>query len=251
MRGGGIFAIFTAALLASCTYLPMDVGPTSGVTTTESREAIVLRPSAGSAGVTGLIFYPGALVDPHAYVAELSGVAAAGIPVVIAKVTGNLAVLSIDAGLALRGSVSGVVQWVIGGHSLGGAMAAWSVYNHPEAYIGLVFLAAYPSTSTSLAAWPHPVLSLSASNDGLATPQKESDSAPLLPGPQQTVADIGAYRAISGSPLTVFHQIAGGDHAQFGSYGAQDGDGGATITPAEQHAEVVTFITTFFQANGW
>ena len=253
MRPGRTAALLfaVAALMASCTYLPLDAGLASGVAVAESREAIIMTPAAGPPPTVGLIFYPGAFVDPHAYVSELSAVTAAGIPVVIAKLAGNLAVLSIDAGLALRGSVPGVTRWVIGGHSLGGAMAAWSVSNNPDAYIGLVLLAAYPGTSASLASWAHPVLSLSASNDGLATPQKVTDAAPLLPTPQASVADTVALAALSAGTLTVFHQIPGGNHAQFGSYGAQDGDQAATISPAAQHAEVADFVTAFFSRNGW
>jgi pimeloyl-ACP methyl ester carboxylesterase len=240
--------IFLLAALGSCTYLPTAFNPAPGVTETETRSAIFLVPSAGFTGSTGFMFYPGALVDPHAYVQWLSEVAAAGIPVVIAKASGNLAVLSIDAGIALLGSVAGVSQWVIGGHSLGGAMAAWSVYDHPQAYVGIVFLAAYPGSGTSLAAWSRPVLSLSGSVDGLATPDKVSAALPLLPAPQQTITSTAAIPAGAG---TASYQIPGGNHAQFGSYGAQDGDGTATIGAAAQQAIVVSAITTFFTKNGW
>jgi pimeloyl-ACP methyl ester carboxylesterase len=251
--------VFRSALLAglcallplSCSYLPSDATLASGVTARESREAITLTLETGSTHSVGLMFYPGALVDPHAYVPWLSDVAATGIPVVIAKAAGNLAVLSTDAGLVLKGSVPGITQWVIAGHSLGGAMAAWSIYDHPDAYVGLVFLAAYPSTDRSLASWGHPVLSLSASNDGLATPQKVADANPLLPSPQASATDIASYTQPGSVAMTVQHQIIGGNHAQFGSYGAQDGDGVAAITVAAQHAEVAAFITRFFQLNGW
>jgi len=240
-------------IFASCSYLPeFTLGSLNpGTEVSETREAIVLQKAGGPLHATGFMFYPGGLADPHAYLPWLADLAAAGVPVIVAKAPGNLAVLAPDAGLALRALLPGASGWVIGGHSLGGAMAAWSVYNNPDAYVGIVFLAAYPGTSASLATWPHPVLSLSASNDGLATPQKVSDAAPLLPTPQASVTDTIALAALPAGTLTVFHQIAGGDHAQFGSYGAQDGDQPATIAAAAQHAEVVDFIAAFFQGNGW
>jgi pimeloyl-ACP methyl ester carboxylesterase len=252
-RVPGVLLVVGLAFLSlfSCSYLPSGMSLASGVMESETREAITLRLGSGSTHSTGLMFYPGALVDPHAYVPWLSAVAANGIPVVIAKAGGNLAVFSTDAGLSLKGLLPGVTRWVISGHSLGGAMAAWSVFDHPEAYAGIVFLAAYPSSDRSLASWAHPVLSLSASNDGLATRQKIADSTPLLPSPQASPADLAAYIALGASAMTVFHEISGGNHAQFGSYGAQDGDGSATISEAAQHAEMVAFITQFFAANGW
>ena len=240
-----------ALLLASCTYLPNDFAVSGSVTESETRDAIVLVPTGGATHQHGFIFYPGALVDPHAYVPELSAVAAAGIPVVIAKLPGNLAVLSIDAGLALRDRVPGMDGWVIGGHSLGGVMAAWSAYDNPDAYVGLVFFASYPSASTSLASWGHPVLSLSASDDGLATADKVGAADIYLPSPQASATDLAAYSGLPPTDLTVHHVINGGNHAGFGSYGPQDGDGAATITPEAQHAEVASFIEAFFTKQGW
>ncbi len=243
--------VVSALLCVSCTYLPLSFAAAPGAAVAETREAIVLTPSAAPARSTGFLFYPGALVDPHAYVPWLSDVAASGIPVVITKEPGNLAVLSIDAGLPLRALVPGVSAWVLGGHSLGGVMAAWSVADHPATWSGLVLLAAYPSTSKSLAAWTGPVLSLSASNDGLATPQEITDTRTLLPAVQFDVTALGGYARPASGGYTVFHKIPGGTHAQFGSYGPQDGDGTPTISADAQHAEMVSYILEFFQVNGW
>jgi pimeloyl-ACP methyl ester carboxylesterase len=236
--------------LSACSYLPTDSTVNDGVTVTETRDAIVVQSASGDTHAVGFLFCPGALVDPHAYLPWLSDLAATGIPVVVAKEPGNLAVLSPDAGLALMSLVPSAAGWVIGGHSLGGAMAAWSAYGHPAAYAGMVLLAAYPSESRSLAAWARPVLSLSASNDGLATPAKAAAAEPLLPEPRLTVTGTGQYAAAEGG-YTVLHEITGGNHAQFGGYGPQDGDGGASISAESQHAEVVAFIAEFFSVNGW
>ena len=123
----------TAALLASCSYLPQyppgSLAP--GVTVTETRDSILLVAGTPAPTTAGLLFYPGGLVDPHGYLPLLADIAAAGIPVVLAKAPGNLAVFSPDAGLALRSLVPGANGWVIGGHSLGGAMAAWSAHDNP------------------------------------------------------------------------------------------------------------------------
>jgi hypothetical protein len=249
----GVRLILGAAMALasiSCTYLPLAFAPAPDVTLSESRDAVVLVPAAGSPGSTGLMVYPGALVDPHAYVPWLSELAAGGIPVVIVREPGNLAVLSIDAGIPLRSLVPSATAWVLAGHSLGGAMAAWSVARHRDTWAGLVLLAAYPSASESLAAWNRPVLSLSASADGLATPQKVTDARSLLPAVSYDVDAPGQYSATPGG-YAVYHQVQGGNHAGFGSYGPQEGDGAATISAEAQHAELVAYITEFFSVNGW
>jgi hypothetical protein len=254
MRVRLVLAISLTWLLASsCSYLPeYTLGAlNSGAAVVETREAIVLQKAGGPLNATGFMFYPGGLVDPHAYLPWLADLAAAGVPVIVAKAPGNLAVLAPSAGLPLRALLPGVSGWVIGGHSLGGAMAAWSAYDNPDAWKGIVLLAAYPSDTKSLAGWPHAVLSLSASNDGLSTPAKISATLPLLPPPQQQLTALAQAYNVTAGGYAVLHQIAGGVHAQFGSYGAQAGDGTPSISAAAQQAEMVAYIVEFFQKNGW
>ena len=120
-----------------------------------------------------MIFYPGGLVEPEAYVSTLAPVAAAGHPVVIVRMPGDLAVLaSRRAGEVLEtkgtAGASGTShrRWVIGGHSLGGAMAARFLARegseNPE-LVGLFLLASYPAGSDSLTESGYPVLSIWAS----------------------------------------------------------------------------------------
>jgi hypothetical protein len=239
-------------LLASCSYLP-QIAPGSidpGVAISESREAVILLPAAAPS-TTGFMFYPGGLVDPHAYLPLLSGIAAAGIPVVLAKAPGNLAVFSPNAGLGLRSAVPGVSGWVVGGHSLGGAMAAWSTHDNPTEWRGVVFLAAWPPDSKSLAGWAGPVISISAELDGLATPADIDATLPLLPSVRKWLTDGDrTYPAASGG-YAVLYQVIGGVHAQFGSYGPQAGDGVPSITPEAQRMKTVDYIVEFFTQNGW
>jgi hypothetical protein len=242
-----------AILLLSCSYLPQfDPGSLApGVLVTETREAFVLTPASVVPGTAGFMFYPGGLVDPHGYLPLLADITAAGIPVVAVKAPGNLAVFSPNAGLALRSLVPAADGWVIGGHSLGGAMAAWSAHDNPGAWKAVVFLAAYPPDSKSLASWPHPVLSVSAEHDGLAGPAEITATLPLLPAQQQRLAAATDAYTWSSGGYAVLHEIAGGVHAQFGSYGAQLGDGTPTVSAAAQQAETRDFIVGFFTNNGW
>jgi hypothetical protein len=81
---------------------------------------------------------------------------------------------------------------------------------------GLVLWASYPAENDSLKNTAIRVLSISASQDGLSTPAKIDASRDLLPDDAQFVT------------------IPGGNHAGFGAYGVQEGDGTATIAPGEQ-----------------
>jgi pimeloyl-ACP methyl ester carboxylesterase len=112
-------------------------------------------------------------------------------------------------------------HWVVGGHSLGGAMAASYLYNTGTNEDGLVLWASYPAGNDNLADRTIPVASIYATNDGVATPDDVLAGRPQLP------------------PDTVFVPIEGGNHAQFGDYGPQPGDNPATISAAEQQAQAV------------
>jgi hypothetical protein len=169
---------------------------------------------------TGLVFYPGAKVDPRAYARILRPVAEAGYTVVIIKFPFNLAVLSSDAAEVVVGDAGDDIhRWVVGGHSLGGVMAATYASTDREELSGLLLYAAYPSKSladrTAL-----DVLSVYGTNDGLAT-----------------VADIDKSKADL-PPDTRFVPIVGGIHAYFGDYGPQSGDGTATITREDAQAQI-------------
>jgi len=114
-----------------------------------------------------------------------------------------------------------VPHWAVGGHSLGGAMAADFAGQNRGRIDGLVLWAAYPARNDDLSAVELAVLSISATSDGLATPEKIAASRALLPQTTRWVT------------------IAGGNHAQFGWYGMQTGDGPAAISREEQQGQVI------------
>jgi len=137
----------------------------------------------------------------------------------------DLAVLNANAAAAIIKDNGRITDWVLAGHSLGGVMAASYAADNPSAWKALILLAAYPDQKKPLRTGR--VLSISASEDGLSTPQEIRNSAHFLP------AD------------TFFLEIAGGNHAQFGSYGKQKGDGEALITPERQRDLIVEGIAGF------
>ncbi len=176
---------------------------------------------AGTQPTTGFIFYPGGRVDPRSYAPAARALAGQGYLVTIAPMPFNLAVFKPAAAEAVIAAHPEVTNWAIGGHSLGGAMAANYVYTHPDVVQGMALWAAYPAGNNSLVDRQIPVVSISGTLDGLATPAKIEASRPLLPASTRWVP------------------IEGGNHAQFGWYGPQSGDNEATISREEQQQQVV------------
>jgi len=169
----------------------------------------------------GFIFYPGGLVEPEAYAPAARAISEAGYLVVITPMPLNLAVLNPGAASDVIAAHPEIQSWAIGGHSLGGSMAASFAKQNPDTIDGLAFWASYPADSSDLSAQPIAVTSIYGTLDGVATPDQVLAAKPLLP------VD------------TAWVPIEGGNHAQFGWYGPQPGDQPATISRAEQQRQVV------------
>jgi pimeloyl-ACP methyl ester carboxylesterase len=181
---------------------------------------LVFQP-VGRPAETGFAVYPGGRVDPRAYAPAARAIAAEGYLVVIVPVPLNLAVLAPDRAAEVMTAFPQVRRWAVGGHSLGGSMAARFAYLHPDKVKGLVLWASYPATDNDLSSLDLDVVSISASRDGLATPDKIAASRALLPAGTTWVA------------------VQGGNHAQFGWYGPQDGDNAPAISREAQQGQIV------------
>ena len=169
---------------------------------------------------TGFILYPGALVEAEAYAPAARAIAENGYLVVITPMPLYLAVLDANAAAEVIAAYPEIEHWAIGGHSLGGSMAA-TFTDQSSDIDGLVLWASYPSESNDLSDREIAVSSIYGTLDGLATPEKVSAAEPLLPSD------------------TVWVPIEGGNHAQFGWYGPQEGDNPATISREEQQMQVI------------
>lgn len=163
---------------------------------------------------TGLIFYPGGKVEYLAYQPLMQAFAAEGILCVLVKMPFNLAVLDVDAADGIQEEFPEIEEWYIGGHSLGGSMAASYVADHTDEYEGLVLLASY--STAELADSRLNVISIYGSEDEVLNREKYEKNRSNLP------ADFTEY------------VIDGGCHAYFGVYGHQDGDGTPTISNQQQ-----------------
>ena len=178
---------------------------------------------------TGLIFYPGGKVEYTAYAPLTRALADNGVLGVLVRMPLNLAVLDVNAANSIPEQYPQINHWYIGGHSLGGSMAASHAANNTSAYDGLVLLASY--STADLRASGLPVISIFGSQDGVLNMEKYAEYRCNLPA---------AFEE---------HIIEGGCHAGFGSYGTQDGDGVPTITGEAQIAETVRLLTAFFNTT--
>lgn len=236
--------------ITACSYLPEAVVSIDGVQIKETPNYISLYPTNVTLSKTGVLFYPGGLVDPHAYRNTFQDLVLDGYPIIIVKTSANLAILNGNKAAACKNVFPSVEQWILSGHSLGGAVACIDINNNPSEYVGLVLMASYPSKSASLSDWNGAVLSLFGEHDGLATPKTIQENEYLLPS-GNIIERLVDMPLNSTRGQTIYHQIDGGNHAQFGSYGKQDKDGIARISSKEQQEEVLEYIRAFFNANNW
>ena len=170
-----------------------------------------------------LIFYPGAKVEETAYAPLLRMLAEKKMDVYLVKMPFHLAFFKMNAAEIIRES-SAYTRYYLGGHSLGGAMAANYAAEHEDAFDAVILLAAYPTKETNLAS-----LLVYGSEDGVLNRERVRAAEELVSG------------------ACTEYVIDGGNHAQFGDYGRQSRDGTALITAQEQQTETVEEIIRFLE----
>ena len=197
----------------------------AAVTVEQTDSAIAFIPDEP---VSGFIFYPGGLVPARAYAPLMQALAEEGVLCVVPVMPFRLAVLDMNAADGIAAQYPDITRWAIGGHSLGGAMAASYAAGHGEDFSALVLLAAY---STAELPEDLSVASIYGDADGVMNREKYAKYRPNLP--ENTVEVV----------------IPGGNHAQFGDYGPQKGDGEAAVLPEEQLRQTVQSILPLLTGN--
>jgi dienelactone hydrolase len=185
-----------------------------------SKDVLSFEPETPSAG---FIFYPGGKVEYTSYIPLMSALADEGVLCILIKMPCNLAVFDMNAAKGITDKYPDIDDWYIGGHSLGGSMAASYASKNTDEIDGLVLLGSYSTADISV-----PVLSIYGSEDGVMNREKYEKYKPNI--------DDALTEKV----------IGGGNHALFGSYGAQKGDGMPSVSNEEQiHItveEIIKFI---------
>lgn len=176
----------------------------------------------------GVVLYPGAKVDPVAYVPLALKFAERGAFCVVAKMPFNLAIFNIDAANPIMAAYPKVGHWWLAGHSLGGAVAGLYAEGNADKIEGVAFLGAYGSEK--LAASGLQIRVIYGSRDGVVKHRLLDPFVEALPA----------------SDICV---IEGGNHSGFGDYGSQPNDGVATIAPSEQQEQAVDIVVAAMEGS--
>lgn len=190
----------------------------------------------------GLVFFPGGMADPLAYAPLARAVAAAGYPAILVPLPRR--------GLFGSGWVPDVLhpalgsihederaaRWVVGGHSMGAAIAARLAVEVGKmggtSIAGLILMGTVQPVNFDMASYKRPVTKIVATNDGLATMAKVGKRRNTLPASTRWV------------------KIEGGNHSQFGWYGSQPGDHAATLSRDEQHQQPINAVLESLRLAG-
>ncbi len=181
----------------------------------------------------GFIILPGGNSDPRCYAPAANEIAAQGFFTCIIPMPNCVAIPGyMRADIVIKDHEQ-IKKWVIGGHSVGSTAAG--IYAKTSNTIsGVVIWASFVDSSTRLDDTALKVLSVTGSLDGRATPELVKENAIYLPKD------------------TVFVEIEGGNHTQFGwidtsplPYLSQDN--AATITIEEQQKQIVQATTDFLK----
>jgi pimeloyl-ACP methyl ester carboxylesterase len=243
-----LLLIFILFQVQSCSYLPsnMNLEPEQ-YQLTETSDYLLLEPIE-NAIKEGILFIPGGLVDPHAYIESfLPFTRELKMKVVIVKVRSNLAIINSGQAAKVRSEFQ-ETRWLLGGHSLGGVVACMNIKKEGTQYEGLFLLGSYANNDIS--DWDQPVFSFMAENDNFSTLADIEANANLLPSginvESLEMLDLGDSHG-----KTIYYLVKGGNHAQFGNYGEQKGDGTASISGAAQQEEFFQALKILMINNGF
>jgi hypothetical protein len=201
-----------------------------GVVTVEDNGNFVVFTPNATTPISGFILYPGGHVDYRSYAPIAREIASRGYLVSIVEMPLSLAVFGVTKADDVIAAYPEMHYWVIGGHSLGGSIAATYAKNNPGEVQGLVFWASYPADSNDLSGTALKGLTTYGSNDFVLGMDSFNATLPMLP--QETIMQV----------------IEGGNHAQFGNYGTQPGDGTATISASDQQKQAADLTVRILRA---
>jgi hypothetical protein len=178
---------------------------------------------------TGIIFYPGGLVEPEAYAPVLRTLAEEGYFIVITPMPLNLAIFNSNEANKVMQAYPEIDRWVVAGHSLGGATAGIYAAANLDKIDGVFFWDSYPPQGSDLSESSIPALSIFGTRNSFPNTDNFDSQRPLHPA------------------NTRFVPIEGASHAQFGDYGPQAGDVEPQMSMEAQHRKVEEIVLAFLR----
>lgn len=191
-----------------------------------SREYLIFTPRMGQQAAA-LLFYAGHRVEPTAYAPMARTIAEHGYKTIIINLPYNAGTdsafkaQSIAKAKTMIAGDTTIKRWLIGGHSLGGFLAACFACVHAELVDELVMIGTDWGPRFDFSSLPMKTTYVYGTNDGLLSTEKLRTIAKLLP------------------PHANWIRIEGGNHSQFGWYGLQRGDLEPGIS-REKQQEILT-----------
>lgn len=195
------------------------------VSVTKSRDFITFR-SDTAGNDLNVIFFQGALTDHKAYAPLCRELAENGFTCHLMKMKWRQAQYDYKKTLRLFDLDKG--NYVGGGHSQGGKIAARIVYENPTLFKGLFLLGTSHPRDIDMSALAIPTIKIYAEQDGIASVQEVMANESKLPVNSKLVL------------------ISGGNHSQFGYLGRLLMDDKPGISLEEQQQQTLVNLVEFF-----
>lgn len=193
------------------------------LTITKENNHFLLTPRTVDPGRAPVIFYPGGLVAPEAYLYKLGRAALClDTPVYLIRAPFNAAIFQVNAAAAIMDRYDLERAWV-GGHSLGGIAACRFTAANPDRVGGLFLFGSY--CDRDIGAFDGPVVSVMGLQDDVINRENYERAKANLPASAR------------------IKEIEGLNHSDFGNYGLQKNDGESKL----EDAEVIEIICQVFR----
>ncbi len=179
----------------------------------EESRVFVIIPAEINPTHPAIIFYPGGLVAPEAYLYKMGHVAEClQAPVYVIKAPFNAAIFDINAAAQVIDNFNLETAWV-GGHSLGGISAARFTAENMNKVEGLFLFGSY--SDQDLSNFEGKVISIMGEQDLIINRENYQEAKQSLPTGAQII------------------EVEGLNHSDFGNYGLQSGDGTSSLSDEE------------------
>jgi hypothetical protein len=205
--------------------LPKDTFLNSDFVSVIETDHQIMFKSNISKSTLKVIFFQGGLTDPKAYAPLCRKIAQNGFTCHLIKMDWRLPQYDYQKTFKLINLSEG--DFVLGGHSQGGKMAAQFVFENPNAFKGLFLMGTSHPRDIDLSNLSVPCIKLYADNDGLASVEEVIENKNKLPKDAKLIL------------------IKGGNHSQFECLGKLLMDSSPEISLIEQQKQTYNHLADF------